>query len=267
MTTPHVEHRFELELTVPGTPEQVWHAIATAEGVSAWMMPTDHDPAGDGSFTFHMGPEMESVAHITAFEPERRLVYEEDWAALTGNAGAPVTPLATEFLVEARSGGTCVVRIVTSAFGTGADWEHEFWEDLDGGWPAALDNLRLYLGHFAGQRAETFMVETSFGDVAPGDAMLRVLEALRGPVVGDEVDVAGTRSVVERVLPQHVMLRAVEPITGYVSVNCYGMPHGTAAHAMGFCFGPDAAGDAAEAQPRWQSWLAGVATSASGARP
>ena len=35
--------------------------------------------------------------------------YEEpDWAALAGHEGAPVTPLVTEFLVEAQSGGTCV---------------------------------------------------------------------------------------------------------------------------------------------------------------
>ena len=60
-----------------------------------------------------------------ASSPARRIAYEEDWASLVGHPGADVTPLATEFLVEARSGGTCVVRVVTSAFGTGADWEDD----------------------------------------------------------------------------------------------------------------------------------------------
>ena len=71
----------------------------------------------------------------------------------SGHAGADVTPLATEFLVEARSGGTCVVRVVSSAYGTGADWENEFWGEMDTGWAPMLDNLRIYLTHFAGQRA------------------------------------------------------------------------------------------------------------------
>ena len=46
MTTPDIPHRFELELAVPGTPEQVWHAIAIAEGISAWMMPDRARPPG-----------------------------------------------------------------------------------------------------------------------------------------------------------------------------------------------------------------------------
>jgi hypothetical protein len=41
-----------------------------------------------------------------------------------------VTPIATEFLVEATSGGSCVVRIVTSAYGTGAEWENEFFAEM-----------------------------------------------------------------------------------------------------------------------------------------
>ena len=41
MTTPPIPYRFELELEVPGTPDEVWHAIATADGIGAWMMPTE----------------------------------------------------------------------------------------------------------------------------------------------------------------------------------------------------------------------------------
>src|SRR3712207_1069198 len=106
MTTPNVPHRFELELEVPGTPDQVWRAIATAEGISSWMMPTELDARPGGALTFHMGPDVDSHGRVTAFEPARRLTYEEDWATLVGQAGADVTPLVTEFVVEARSGGT-----------------------------------------------------------------------------------------------------------------------------------------------------------------
>ena len=68
---------------------------------------------------------------MTGWDPPRRFVYEEpEWAELAGHPDASVSPLATEFLVEARSGGTCVVRVTSSAFGTGADWENEFIDEM-----------------------------------------------------------------------------------------------------------------------------------------
>ncbi len=43
MTNPdqpaRVEHRMEHTHAVTATPEQVWDAIATADGISAWMVP------------------------------------------------------------------------------------------------------------------------------------------------------------------------------------------------------------------------------------
>ena len=38
MTTPDVPLRFEFTIEVPGPPEQVWDALATANGISSWMM-------------------------------------------------------------------------------------------------------------------------------------------------------------------------------------------------------------------------------------
>src|SRR5688500_17033631 len=162
MTEPHVHHRFEAEIEVPGTPEQVWQAIATAEGISSWMMPTELEERAGGALTFHMGPDADSYGRVTAFEPSRKFAFEEDWATLVGQEGAEVTPLLTEFVVEARSGGTCVVRVVTSAFGTGAEWEHEFWEEMDRGWAPMLDNLRLYMTHFPGQQATPLFAGATF---------------------------------------------------------------------------------------------------------
>ena len=39
-----VEHRMERTYEVTATPEQVWDAIATADGISAWMVPTRLEP-------------------------------------------------------------------------------------------------------------------------------------------------------------------------------------------------------------------------------
>lgn len=56
-----------------------------------------------------------------------------------------LTPIATEFLLEAASGGSCVIRVVSSAYGTGADWENEFFAEMVEGWAALLDNLGPYI--------------------------------------------------------------------------------------------------------------------------
>lgn len=34
----------EMELIVPGTPEQIWHAIATGEGTVAWFVKASIEP-------------------------------------------------------------------------------------------------------------------------------------------------------------------------------------------------------------------------------
>ena len=57
------------------------------------------------------------------------LVVGRELRQFRGHEGA-VTPMVTEFLVEATSGGTCIVHVVSSAFGTGADWEQEFFDDM-----------------------------------------------------------------------------------------------------------------------------------------
>ena len=151
-----VEHRMERTFEVAATPEQVWNAIATAEGISAWMVPTRLDPRIGGEVSFDLG-EFRSNGVVTDYTPNVRFAYEEPWpiaehvedvpAAMVewfATIGVPlsdvyrdlpsVTPIATEFLIEAASGGSCVIRVVTSAYGSGADWENEFFAEMVAGW-------------------------------------------------------------------------------------------------------------------------------------
>lgn len=254
MTTPDVPYRFELELTVAATPEQVWDAIASADGISAWMLPTELDPRVGGAVTFHMGPDGASEGRVTAFEPTRRIAYEEDWATLVGHPGADVTRLATEFLVEARSGGTCVVRVVSSAYGTGADWENEFWAEMESGWAPVLDNLRLYLAHFAGQRA-TAVTSTATFATTPVEAMERVRAAVGVQALGDHVDAAGMDGVVERMIAHHFLVRIERPVAGLVSCFSFGDDATAMVNLSAYLYGPDAPAAAERLQPQWQSLL------------
>ena len=46
----------QVEVEVPGTPEEVWQAIATGPGVSSWFVPTELRE--DGTVVSHFGPGM-----------------------------------------------------------------------------------------------------------------------------------------------------------------------------------------------------------------
>ena len=169
-TTPDVPYRLEFSVEVPGTVEQVWDAVATAKGMSAWFLSTELEECVGGALHFSMGPEMGSDGHIIAWEPPRRLVYQEDWAAMMGREPDELSPLTSEFRVEERAGDGCVVHVTSSGFGRGADWESEFWDDMGTNWLPFFDNLRLYLAHFPGQAATPLEAST----LHPGDAAAQI---------------------------------------------------------------------------------------------
>src|SRR3954465_11236749 len=137
----------QVEVEVPGTPEEVWQAIATGPGISSWFVPAAFEER-DGkpvALKLSFGPGMESRSVVTAWNPPRMLAAQgEGWG------GSP--PIATEWSVEARAGGVCRVRVVNSLFASTDDWDDQL-ESTGLGWPAFIRTLRIYLTHFRGQRS------------------------------------------------------------------------------------------------------------------
>lgn len=169
------------EAIVPGTPEQVWQAIATGPGVSSWFVPCTIEEREGGEVTASFGPGMDSTSTITAWNPPHSF-------SAGGSKMDPSGPvLATEWIVEARSGDTCVVRVVHSWFAETDEWDEQF-ESTESGWASFFRDLAIYLVHFNGQSSATFQ-PMAFSPDSQDEAWAKLTTALglAGKAVGDPV--------------------------------------------------------------------------------
>ncbi|MGY1590797.1 SRPBCC domain-containing protein [Geodermatophilus sp. SYSU D00708] len=244
------------EIEVPGDPAEVWQAIATGPGISTWFVPAEVEEREGGRIVTHHGPFGSSEGVVTAWEPPHRFAYEErDW-----DPDAPdAPPWATELLVEARDGGTCVVRLVSGFFTGGAGWEDQL-EGTDEGWRGALLALRLVLTSFRGQPVAPLLVFGSVADRSADDVGRDLLAALglAGARVGDRVEVDGgapaTAGTVVDTTGRTVTLHAEHPHSGIVELGAFdygGAKVTVRAHLFG-----DGGAEAAEREaPRWTAWL------------
>jgi uncharacterized protein YndB with AHSA1/START domain len=187
------DRTIEHEIEVSGTPEQVWQAIATGPGITAWFVPTKVEEQVGGAIELDFGPGMGTAqGTVTVWEPPARFTHL--------GSGAAGNPLAYEWHVEARSGSTCVVRLVTSGFLTEADWQAEYDGTFEG-WKLFLNNLRLYLLHFAGQQCASMLVQR-LSEVAPDDAWRQLTGSLglpQAPTLGQQVSVSNGPALSGRV--------------------------------------------------------------------
>jgi uncharacterized protein YndB with AHSA1/START domain len=234
---------------VPASPEEVWAAVATGPGIDSWFMGrNDVRPGAGGTVRTEFGdytPELD----ITTWDPPRRFGYRSGQAP-DGRF------IAYEFLIEARAGGSTVLRAVTSGFIPGDDWADEY-EAMTLGGEMHFRTLVEYLTHFAGRfavpvtafgppgtgwerdRGLLFSALGLPGSVAPGDEV-RLTPGATGPASG----------VIYFVNASTIGVRA--PGGFYRFLRGFGHPV-VAAHQL---FAPDT--NPEHAARAWQSWLARV---------
>ena len=161
----------EVDVVVPGAPEEVWQAIATGPGISSWFVPTEFEEK-DGkpvAVKMNFGPGMVARSVVTAWDPPRMFAAQgEGWG------GSP--PIATEWSVQARAGGVCVVRVVHSLFASTDDWDNQL-EATESGWPGFFRTLRIYLTHFRGQRSALmqFMAPVAAPEAQAWEALIAAM--------------------------------------------------------------------------------------------
>jgi uncharacterized protein YndB with AHSA1/START domain len=244
----------EMEIEVPGTPEEVWRAVATGPGISSWYVPHEVEEAegGQANAYFGAGAEMQVKGRVAAWEPPRRIVFD---------GGDPDEGLVFEWLVEATDGGTCVVRLINSGFGAGGEWD-DHYDAMTEGWQLFLFNLRLHLEHFKGRSATAVLPMASWTG-PPEEAWTTLANALgipARPEVGDRVEVtaddapplAGT---VARVTPTYLALVTDEPAPGTAFLAAEGRGDQVQVSVWMYLYGEEGAAAAERDEPRWRTWL------------
>jgi uncharacterized protein YndB with AHSA1/START domain len=248
----------QVEFDVSGTPEQVWHALATGPGISSWFVPTDID-VRDGkpvAVNYHFGPGMDIRSVVTAYDAPR--TFAQEGQGMT--PGSP--PIATEWRIEARAGGTCIVRVVHSLFASTDDWDDQL-EMAKSGWAGFLNTLRVYLAHFSGQPSAIMQITTPIASTeAEAWETLTTALGVKGVSVGQRwatpAGVSPLGGVVELVTedPYDALLRLDTPGPGIAALGAVTYPGGQSVAGMNlYMYGDRAAEIVARETPRWQTWF------------
>jgi uncharacterized protein YndB with AHSA1/START domain len=246
----------EMEFLVPGTPDEVWQAMATGAGNTAWFTRATIEERVGGALRFEFGPGMSSSGQVTMWEPPHQFGYvEREW-----NGDAP--PVATEIVIAARSGGQCVVRMVHSLFSSSDEWDDQL-EGFEGGWPGFFAVLRIYLGQFAGSKGASFQAMTSTEEEHLA-VWARLIEGLglAGANVGEQRSSPGPEGLsgtIEQVQQDRkvrsVLMRLVKPAPGVALVGTYGTAQAVNVSMSLFFYGEGAERAAAASETRWRAWL------------
>ena len=141
-----VTDQIERTITVEASPERVWAALTTEEGMRAWFGDIAvMDVRPEGKAVFGWSDEgMSFDAVIEAVEPYTRFAFR--WAA---NANTPVEDgpsTLVEFVIETGKDGTKITMVESGFASFPEDVRDHHLQENTRGWKAELDHLVTYLG-------------------------------------------------------------------------------------------------------------------------
>jgi len=205
-TSRHVEER--IRIAVP--PEAVWRALTDATELERWFPLDARVDPGEGG-TIHMGWRNEFTGElaIQAWDPPHYLRTGWPWH------GGDDTGQVTEYWLTGAAGGATVVRVVTSGFPAGAEWD-EWYEGTRQGWRFELGCLRHYLERHAGEDRQVVYLRRRVE--APAAECWRRLGAdgaLEDPAEGALIDATGHQRALVLPRPAGAVFRlSLEPAPG-----------------------------------------------------
>ena len=245
----------QVEVEVPGTPEEVWKAISTGPGISSWFVPTEMDQQVGGKIKMNFGPGMDSVATITAWEAPVR------FAAESHHLGENAPAFATEWFVEARSGGMCLVRVVHSLFAESADWDGEL-EGTETGWPVYFRVLHLYLSKFRGMYGKSMVaMGNSTNPESETWNQLTKMLAIKNTSAGQKVETGSAAPQISGIVesstqhPPSMVIRLEKPTPGVGVFGANDCGGSILVSVSLYLYGDEANQAIKKQESAWQEWL------------
>jgi hypothetical protein len=225
------EFEIRREVELPATPEQVWEAVATGPGTASWLFPEDPGPND-------------------LVESDRPYHY----AVRTEGEGGHFN--AVEFVIEAREGGTALLRYVHSGVFDEEGWDDQY-DAVNSHTDFYLHTLGQYLDHFA-PRSATYVGGGPGGLQGPEasmtpDAFEQLRRELGAANEGDRVSLPndGGDGVVDYATDRFLGVRTGDALYRFFGRNAFGGPVGMSIHHFG-----DVDVDAATRV--WSDWLQSV---------
>ena len=247
----------QVEVEVPGTPEEVWRAIATGPGISSWFVPSRSEERVGGQLVNTFGPGMDCPATITLWEPPKRFVAE-------GDMGGPGSPrMATDWTVEPRTGGMCLVRVAHNLFASTDDWDNQL-NGLEQGWPAYFRILRTHLEKFKGMPCSAMHFvnvsresEADAWEKAGGElGLLKVSEGQKWSAPEGRPGMSGVVDTLGKDTHKNtVLLRLDTPAPGSAYVGAFSCGGMVMVCMSVYLYGDKAKAAIERDQPMWQKWI------------
>ena len=149
LNMPEETRSHETSVEIEASPSQIWEMITESAGIARWFAPEVKAEQGVGGKVFvSWGGGMEINTLVTQWEPEVHVRWEDPERA----------PLATDFYIETKDGGTAVLRVVQS-FGIGAEWDGEF-DGTKHGWLIFVRVIKLAIERHWGKKSfHTSLIE------------------------------------------------------------------------------------------------------------
>ena len=162
--------------------------------------------------------------------------------------------------MEARAGGTCIVRVVHSLFAETDDWDDQL-TSVESGWPSFFRILRMYLEHFAGQPSSQIQLMAMPEFAGAWEKLTGALN-LTGAAEDERRDAGGGAPLLSGIVESvntaghpHTLLRVDQPAPGAVFATACPAGEKAWVTVSFYLYGDTAAAVVARDEPAWTAWM------------